>query len=75
MNNSKTIIGICILLLLVGCNTQDCVNDKAENKILIYEYRQEHTLRECFEYCDNSCYKTFYGKDGWTDEYCVELCK
>ena len=67
-------IGIVMILLISGCDTTNCVNNSAEAILLVYEYNQEHTIIKCFEYCKDICFKTIYVKDGWTDDYCAELC-
>ncbi len=68
---------ILLLLLISGCSEkrQDCVDDDAESIILIYEYGKEHTIRECFDYCDNMCFDGLFPSNSWTDKYCAELCK
>jgi len=65
---------ISLLILFSGCDTSNCVEDSAESIILVSEYKQEHSIRECFEYCDDMCHKTFYGREKWTSKKCAELC-
>lgn len=65
---------VASLILFSGCDNSDCVEDEAESIILINEYKQEHTIRECVEYCDNQCHKTIYGYDIWKSKKCAEFC-
>ena len=65
------------LLFLSGCNTKNkCYPDEVDSKIVVINYKVNHSIVECMNYCDNLtwCDKVF-GNVSWNKEGCFDLCR
>ena len=57
------------------CDKPILMNSKLDSKISILDYRENHTVRECFDYCRSITFNESFNTNCFSEQGCFGLCK